>query len=104
MVVDVHALGDLVKLPAAVFALGEHLRNGVDVIGIARIDRDVREVKRTLIDERVVADHRPMRAGVVGAPQNAALRLDQRKDAIRAARRDRQSDSAGIAARQSVAA
>ena len=83
MIVNVNVLGDLLELAAAVFALGEHLRNRVDVIGIFRVDRNVREVKWTLIDERIVAGHIPARAGVVGTPKNSTRRFDERKDPAR---------------------
>src|SRR5579863_9002095 len=44
-----------------------------------------------------------MRAGVVGAPEYAALGLDQREDAIGPAGRDGQADAPGVAAGEAVA-
>ena len=103
VVIYVNVLGDLGKLLAAVLALGERFRHAVDVIRIARVDRDVREVERPLIDERVVRRHFPRSAAVVGAPKDAAFGFDQRVDAVAVARRDREADAPGDAGRQAVA-
>ncbi len=59
-----------------------------------RVDDHPRVVERPLVDQRVGRGHRPVRAAVVGAPQQAVLGLDQRVDALGVARRDRQADAA----------
>ena len=84
-----HDVGDRFECLAAIRRFRKRFRHAIHDIGILWIDRNVREVERALIDERVARDHRPVIATVIGAPENALLGFDQRVYAVSVARCNR---------------
>src|SRR5581483_443978 len=72
------------------------------VVWIGRRDSDVREIKRPLIRQRVLARERPMRPRVVGTPQDAVARFYQRVHAAWKRRRKRHPDATDRRRRKTV--
>ena len=73
-------------------------------VGILRIDFDVTEIPAALPQPAVAVDQAPGRTAVVAAVEPALLCVQDRVDAPRVARRDRQADLAQALARKSAAA
>jgi hypothetical protein len=72
------------------------------MIGVCGVDEKMRVIKRTLIGLSVGRDELPRVAAVGRTPEDAFLGLDQRVDALRVARRDRDADAALQPVRQSM--
>ena len=88
VVAVVDALHALDRLPAVHRLQHRHLREPHDV-GVLRVDGERRVVPGPLPQRAVAARERPGLAPVVRAEEPALLRLDERVDALRIRRRDR---------------
>ena len=103
VIVGMEAAGEMFERLAGIFALGEIHRERDDVTALARIDAQMREIKRPLTRQRVFVDELPVVARIIRAPQHAFGRLHERIHALGLARRDGNTDAPGDAGRQSRA-
>src|SRR6516164_520925 len=90
----------------AVASLDQILGGEEDMVGIRWIDREPAHIKWPLIHQRVPRHKPPVLAAVIGAPQNALFRLNQRINAYPSSSTlsNAQSDPAHIACGQTAAA
>ena len=92
--VAVRPAADAHEVPAAILRLQQGTRQGVNRIGMLRINPDVAVVERAEVRVRIFVDHPPRRARIIGAPHFAfGCSFADRIDDVRVALRHTDADA-----------